>query len=484
MSSCEHLEQYIAGALDDAGHKRFEAHMSTCAACRAEEAEWQRIASEVADWTQPPEVKEAWSAGKERLLPAMEERLDKQRRRSVRLKGVWIAAAAAAVLISLGFYFALESWDPPQSEHEVAQLSDVELLLVEGSAVPSGSEAGIKRFSVPHEGRILFASAGARIGIAAESEAQLVAGDPKELRLRLEKGRVVAEVSPRQRGERFVVEYREYQVEVVGTRFSVRASPEEGLTVGVVRGSVALRGPTGLDRTVQAGQATKLLSSGTPVQDALSETEMEVIAELLRAPDDKQEVAVTEVDAGPSAVVVAADAGAALDASLPVRAEAPESRVDKAEILEAIAAGRFAAAQQTLEQALRARPRSGELWMLLGDCRRKSGNPKQAVQAYRQAIAHSGARPANRARFAAASLLQDRLGDASGAARLLEKYLAQPKSSKPLEAEAMIRLARALYARGSLARAQKICENILAKYRSDATAKQAHRLLEKIDNAQ
>ena len=114
---------------------------------------------------------------------------------------------------------------------------------------------------------------------------------------------------------------------------------------------------------------------------------------------------------------------------------------------------------------------------LFSTLQRKRQDFAGAVTTSRKIIATGDAASANRARFQAASLLQDQLGDAAGAARLLEAYVKQGKPFKPLEAAAMVRLGRALKSLGRAPEATKWLERVVSGYPNTPEATEADHLL-------
>jgi Tfp pilus assembly protein FimV len=93
-------------------------------------------------------------------------------------------------------------------------------------------------------------------------------------------------------------------------------------------------------------------------------------------------------------------------------------------------------------------------------------------------IALGGPKSANSARFQASVLLQDKLSDPGRAATLLEEYLRGPAL---LEAEALVRLARARIDLGQRDRARSLLERVVAEHRGTAAAIRAGRLLNNLD---
>ena len=119
-------------------------------------------------------------------------------------------------------------------------------------------------------------------------------------------------------------------------------------------------------------------------------------------------------------------------------------------------------------------PRESASWWLLGEARRRAGRPLEAVAAYRKVIDFGGPAEANRARFSIALLLEERLGDATGAMALYRAYLTG--GPRPLEASAQWRLGRLLSARGD-GSARDVLEQLVRLHPNTPEAEQAAHLL-------
>ena len=84
---------------------------------------------------------------------------------------------------------------------------------------------------------------------------------------------------------------------------------------------------------------------------------------------------------------------------------------------------------------------------------------------------------ANRARFMAASVLQDELGEHNAAVAMLRAYLAEGQALRPLEAAAQVRLARSLRRLGKLDAAREVLGAVLEQHPGTPAAADAKRLL-------
>jgi hypothetical protein len=142
--------------------------------------------------------------------------------------------------------------------------------------------------------------------------------------------------------------------------------------------------------------------------------------------------------------------------------------------------GRLEEAEAALRERLDQVPGDTESQMLLADCLKKMQRWDEAVAQYGQVIESAGPRTASRARFVAAVVLQDRLGDHAQAADLLERYLEQETGQRPLRAEAMLRLARARLARGQQEQAVELLKTVISQHQGTTIAIRARKLLDQV----
>lgn len=164
-------------------------------------------------------------------------------------------------------------------------------------------------------------------------------------------------------------------------------------------------------------------------------------------------------------------------ATLHEASKARELTASRAKELEALRAlvieGRLTEAEPHLRQFTQHSDRDPKVWSLLADCLRKQGRYREAVETYRSVIALGPSPDANRARFLAAALLQDRLQDPHAAITLLETFDKDQVASP----EARLRLGRALIAVGKAQRARVLLEELLRQHPASTIEAEARRLL-------
>jgi TolA-binding protein len=264
------------------GHDSDEArtHRDNCPRCQAAAAELER-------------VRAAFDAGarkglddlqRARMQARLMEQLGKERDAAFvsarsRRQAVFAWAAAAAVLIVLGAVLIREL-QPERRPVVVAARAEPRLVpyMVSGSSLLTVADPGLGKersmLAVPPGGRMRAALLS---GAKEPSWAQRLAGritlvgparvrvsrSRRELRLQLEEGVLLAQVTASKQGRVVRISTGDVEVKVVGTLFSVEALPEQPIRVAVTRGAVDVRVAGGTAARVRGGQAwTRRGSSG------------------------------------------------------------------------------------------------------------------------------------------------------------------------------------------------------------------------------
>jgi tetratricopeptide (TPR) repeat protein len=310
-----------------------------------------------------------------------------------------------------------------------------------------------------------------------------------ETRLSLERGSLACDVSERAVGGSFTVEASGFLVRVTGTRFLVdlgaRASAAR---VVVSAGVVEVRRGAGA-HGLKAGERLEIEED--VVVGPASEAELAEIDGLFGGPPTTGE-AVARVDALPDPESAAADqpstdAGAAPFPPTRAVADGPGREADVEAVSELerwrelVIEGRLDEARSALRDHLAAHPADAEAWSLLADCERKRGSWNAAVEAYDELVSLSRGAQANRARFKAAQILQDRLGDHRRAVELLGRFVEGADPGGVLTAKARVRLARSLLALGRQDRARAQLRQVIASATDDETLATARQMLERLE---
>src|SRR5262252_726123 len=102
----DRLSDYVDGELDAKTHAALEAHLATCASCRATRDELQRVVARARGLAYREPAKDLWGA----IESSIATHAPRSRRRLVTLSWAGLAAAAAIVaLLAGGFAWTIAS---------------------------------------------------------------------------------------------------------------------------------------------------------------------------------------------------------------------------------------------------------------------------------------------------------------------------------------------------------------------------------------
>jgi len=467
MKICESLSAYLDGRLDEAGARAFEDHMGTCGECEGRVNAWRRIEAEVAALEEGERRSEEPTRSEAaRLVERAEASRGAGPRLPLSVAASAILAGAIGVLLGLGLSGGEEAG---AGDEEGAQERD---RVYSTDALSSTTvRLGDDTLRLGPSGRFSVVESGITT------------------RLRLERGSLACDVEDRSGGGGFAVIAGEFEVRVVGTRFLVDlASGDGGGRVVVSHGVVEVRDEKSAAFRLEEGEMLEM-GEGAGIAAA----DGEILARL----DDYFEPLI-----GPEAplggVEEAEEPAARLDAVAPAPDGEPEdpkvsagSRGERAvgepdrsvgmELWKQwVAEGRLDEARFALERHLEGAPGDVEGWSLLADCERKMSDWEGAIAALGRVIEAGDSRAANRARFRAASMLQDRLRDHGRAVRVLEDFLENAKPGSQLEARGRIRIARSLVALGNTEEARRHLGEVLGSGGAEVTREEARRMLEEL----
>ncbi|MDD5307900.1 MAG: tetratricopeptide repeat protein [Deltaproteobacteria bacterium] len=443
MKGCIELKAYLLGALDDAGRAGFEAHAAGCERCAASLRSSRRANAAMGEWREIARSPVPIEDRAESLMRAARRTTGGKTigRPAIRIALVTVPVAAA-IIVGMCFVLARPEALPPAVDRPIAARDDgapVEILFNDNGSLTNGGENGMQVFSVPGPGRLLVAIGHDRFDLGAGSKAAILENRKGAVALRLEKGRVTVAARRRAIGETLVVRAGAWSVTVVGTRFEV-AFDGGDVSVAVDEGTVSMTRAGGPERLVGAG------------------------VRLVAGPDGKvREVGIVV----PAPVLPEKTIRESADTAKP----APDLETMRRWILD----GEHHKAEAALEDRVRRDPNNADAWMLLAACRQKTGDKTGAAEAYEKVIARGDAAQANRGRFLAAKLYQEGLAAPDRAEKMLEEYVAH--APRPLEAEAMVRLAQTELALGKEAQARKTAEDVATRFPGSAQALAARGLL-------
>jgi hypothetical protein len=481
MRACDRvrLDAYLDRALDAKATAAFEEHLASCPACSAQVRSWRTIAEAVVAWDA--------SRGADGVDPASENRLVRRARsperkppRSTVWRGLaWAVSVLALVGATLVFWVfhagdegarggvernsSLAASTAPKTE----ELQLVVLKLPDGHPPPAPRPAAGAVLD-SGSGELLAQLGEDRIALSHSGRARVLAATSKQTRLSLQSGSVAVDVEPRRKGGLFQVESGDVVVTVVGTRFRVLRSESDAVEVAVQRGKVLVE-RAGTSHVVSAGQSARFDPHGDHLEAMSSADEAAAFQGLNAADNPAGEASAAEPDVW-EATPRPAPQG-------PHRRAVTQGR-DLESWRQWVLQGRYAEAESALTARVRVAPSDTEAQSLLGDCQRKAGEWPAAVATYRGVIAQGDVASANRARFLAATILEEKLKDPSAAISLLRQYLQQGAELRPLEAAATVRLARALSLVHEDAEARALLERVIRDHEGSAAAAEARALLE------
>jgi TolA-binding protein len=476
--SCPELKGFLLGDLDDVGLREFEAHLDECAPCRAAVLSWREDDEDLRMLDDALVVPEVSPFVAKRLVQISDEDLPPARESRLRLPLAIVAASALAAAAAVALVLVITD-DPVEGEVTPPRAITPRLVYTDGGEVVLGRDLAEARLTVADEGRLLAEVDDDRIALSARSDARLARAPDGGLAIDLVRGLVTIDAAKRTGNDTLAVTAGQHRVVVVGTRFSVARLDDGGVKVAVSEGAVRVVSEVGEGHTVKHGQVFEFAAGEERLGDLESEL-ARLMDELLEVPADGGSEDTEEVEvavAEPEPEEQPADTAAARPSAPEIHSAAPP-RPSMDDILDWILAGELARAETALGAHLRKHPKDVTAWKLLATSRRKAGKYDGAVVGFRKVIEYGNAQQSNRARFQAAMVLQDRLGRHREAAGLLEAYLQRPPALRPLEAEAMFRLADALLRQGSKQRAYTMLEQIRERFPGSSTALKAKRLLE------
>jgi transmembrane sensor len=429
-----------------------ERHLRECEQCRETADRWEPFEAALREDAlnhapAPPTAGEIAT-----LLAAARSRREPAGARVVALR--WAGGIAALVLIGIVVVLLARPGVTAAPEVAPVERSTLEVTLHRPDRVDTVFVAG-DTVEAPPDGRAVVRLGNDLLEVGPRGRVTVREGERTWVGVAW--GRVECTVAPRDRRGAFLVEAGEVTVEVVGTRFAVERTEQGDVEVEVTEGTVRVAYGDQRPSLLRAGGQMLFTPDGALVPEPAT-------------PAEEPAAAVEE-----PATVALPDAGRSRSA--PATAGSPAGlSVWREWIVE----GRLGDAAAALDAHLGRQPGDTGAWSLLADCRRKQGRARAAIDAYAEVIERASAGEANRARYMAGSLAQDRLGDHAAAQRYFAAYLSAP-GRKPLAAEAAVRRARSLLALGRDGEGRAVLERVLAEHAGTQAAATARRLLDQQD---
>ena len=245
-------------------------------------------------------------------------------------------------------------------------------------------------------------------------------------------------------------------------------------------GEVEVTGPDQPAASVKAGQTLRIAEENQLHRETVDADARNRITVLLSPEATTADTGQTVLPAAPAAApeldVVDSEPGT----SPPTRqglkgAQGAENLTDWQEM---VIDGQYRRAESALRAHLGRFPKDADAWWLLATCRRKAGDWQGAVDAYDSVIRTAGASRKDKARFRAATILQEKLGNHDKALGYLGAYLKNAGRTKPLRAEALIRQATSYLSVGQKKRAVSALKTVISDYGNSPAATRAERMLQ------
>ena len=448
-----------------------QAHFESCATCRANDATWRDIEDRLHGWGKETQAAAAHPAELARLMAKVQRR-DRPRRRWTSTFGPTMAGVCVIVALWIASDLGLFRASKPLSSGR-----DARVVLLRGRLGTSGPRNGSDAVLSSVDDRLLVRiETGATrdtVALGNLSTAVVRAATASTVRLELVAGTLACAVGRRAEKQQLVVTSGRVSATALGTRFGLGRDEAGTVSVAVGEGSVAVQSAPGEQVRVVAGESVAVDARGN-VQRTLSsemaarlERLMQELTPALRTTPQVPAPPTSHVQPTPS---VPRRAG-------PLTADLPSWR-------EWVMDGQLERAERALGAHLARRPGDVQAWSLLGDCHRKAEQWLGAITAYDQVIKRGSAAEANRARYLAAVVAQDALGDHARAVRLLGDYLDSQPGLRPLEADAQLRLAISLRALRRDNEANALLQRLTTNHPTSAAARRALELLRPGDGDQ
>jgi len=460
MSSCIDLDAFLNHDLTAQRLTAFMQHADSCQACRRALETNSRIEGMIADWTQARGVAAPSPTAVARLVCKATTLRAPERRgwpRGSLTLGLGLGAVAVIIaVLSPG----------AKTFMKAAPLAGQSLIVFEPAGARRIEPAQVVGTVLETTGTLRARLGSDDLELAESARLEIVRADERATELRLDAGLLRLAVMPAL-PRSFTIDCGRCLVRVTGTRFAVRRGPLDCELVRVDEGRVQVALADRGEIEVHGGESLVIGAEGRPRLMGNEERSPAATAAEREGLVHRDGSA----DAAPARAPTKRAGAAAVQ-----RAPQPAA-FDLEQLRTWVTTGRYDDAERALRTHLAAFAHDVEAWSLLGDCQRKAGRFAPAVDAYRAVIAQGEPGSSNRARLLAAAVLQDRLADYRGAARLLEELL-RTTATPALVPAAKLRLAHCYRALGEPARARKLLQEILDEAADAPEADEARRQLE------
>jgi TolA-binding protein len=493
MTECTDLQHYLNGELAAPEQHQFEMHLADCATCASDVRAWQKIRQTI----QQDAARRAFrTPAQDHVQRYRLEATFAGHRSLVPLKRNPILLFAAMALIACGLgalaiYWSHAVWDIGQNI--TASPSSVHITRFRADGRIFQSVENSENEISANANEQLLATVGAdRIAVAPNGKITVHSRKQPANGLAVRDGWIACSVSKRSAHRRFVTQTwdNRFIVEVKGTRFGVNYRPPPTVPdssplfqVAVTEGVVAVKEQHLREWTLTAGKQLVVRADGTASVNAISNRHRTIVTSLLNptSPAPDWTILLDEASA-PSPEHSFGNGTAASSPAKKARRQGLRPVAPKAiaadtlsnfivEMKQWIGTGRHGDAIRAIEERLITESTNSELWRLLAESRRKSGNYQGAAAAYRRVVEFASPQIANAARYKLGLMYQNELNQPANAIPFFASYLAN--ESQLLRAEALYHLAKAEYSTGKKSLATVHLKEVIGAHGATAAAVKA-----------
>ena len=473
--ACRDIERLLLDAaagrpLTEADRARIAVHRADCPHCRAEAAAAALLAQDDEGPADPLDEVNQRRLVNAVLAEAARPEAAPDIAPAARPRWRLVAAVAAGVLVAgaLATWWALGR-DAAHRGHapEADRTAEVARFLLRVGEVDvdrpgaQGAPTGATSITVGRGQAVLGLEDGSRVHLGAHTRIRVQRLDPSAVILRLQRGTLLARVRPLPGRRPFRVVTPSATVRVTGTVFQVVVTPR-ATRVTVTRGHVQVQASGHPPRSVRAGSTAQTRESGPLiVRPTRPQERQQVHAERQVLERLQPGRPVAPAPARPSAARVP-----------PKKAPAPPTAAPKP------TRGTSATRPTAARNPPPAPRRSAHELLMDARQHRAARRWGPAVAAYRRLLSeHPRSAEARTSRVALGLILLQHRGDAVGALRLFEEYLARTRTG-PLAQEAAYGRIRALHRLGRSAAERAACTRFLRRYPRALAAPLVRRRLE------
>ncbi|MBN2339989.1 MAG: tetratricopeptide repeat protein [Deltaproteobacteria bacterium] len=489
---CSQLTPYLDRHLTEEDRKGFEVHLQRCHSCQRQVESWHTLAAVL-------QAKDTRETAKRIVTPTPHDiehlvrhaaSLQEAKKSPTgilfpatffqgRRKTVFILAAAAAVLIALVITLL---WHPKanvaDTQHQIATpvRTSVPASTATSATQHSTTNARTDTPTLPQfaeatrdlttDETIRTADSGGQcihirtdtVCLYPNSRADVTI-EPDAHHVQLVFGQALFYVKPKQ-ARQFTVHTPNSTITVVGTQFSVFLPPDGATDVVVKKGTVQVDG-NGRRERVNGGTAATV-ATGVPTISTRIATEPELMAfsplnaHVSPEPDETGGVS----------------AEASVHPHTPLH-DPSSVNTWKQKMIE----GEIDDAATGLTTYLSLHPTDAEAMFLLATCKKRQGDPKEALALYQKLVRYRNPSISNRAAYLAGDVCLHQLFDPSCALRYYSPFLQNSPADAPHRAEASFYKAEALLQLGRKKEAEQTLETVVQTYGRTAIGQRAQNRL-------